>query len=144
MRVERLEHRFVDEMPKREELEEGVLYIAIGFALAVHLCACGCHEKTITSFSPAEWSITYNGESVSLQPSIGNWSFDCRSHYWIKHDEIIWDKPFTDEMIAAARAGDTIAAERYYDRADEPGPDEMVPERPAPSMWRRIRDWLRG
>ena len=144
MRVERLEHRFVEVMPRSEELEQGVLYIAIGFGLAVHLCACGCGEKTVTPFSPAEWSITYDGESVSLQPSVGNWSFDCRSHYWVKHDEIIWGKPFTDEMIAAVRVSDTIAAERYYSGANEPEPDEVVPEIPAPSRWRRIRDWLRG
>ncbi len=144
MRLERLEHRFVDQMPKREELQEGVLYIAMGFGLAVHLCACGCGEKTVTPFSPAEWSITCDGESVSLQPSIGNWSFDCRSHYWIRDDEIIWGKPLTETMIATVRAGDTVAAERYYDGADEPQPYELVPKTPAPSLWRRIRDWFRG
>ncbi|MFC4855982.1 DUF6527 family protein [Actinophytocola glycyrrhizae] len=24
----------------------------------------------------------FNGETVSLSPSIGNWSFPCRSHYY--------------------------------------------------------------
>lgn len=132
MKADRLEHRFVETMPKREQLKEGVLYVSIAFDLAVHLCACGCREKVVTPFSPAEWSLAYNGESVTLQPSIGNWSFDCRSHYWITRNRITWGKRFTDEMVARVRAGDTIAAERYYDGAATP--EIEAPESEAPAM----------
>lgn len=146
MRMGRFEHRFVEMMPARDQLQNGVLYISMEFGLAVHLCACGCGEKAVTPFSPAEWSVTYDGESVSLQPSIGNWSFDCRSHYWIKRNQIMWGKPFTDAMIARVRAGDTLAAERYYDGVEQPESDrdELVKTATPLPRWRRLLGWLRG
>jgi hypothetical protein len=33
--------------------------------------------------SPADWQLAYDGDTVSLTPSIGNWGFPRRSHYWI-------------------------------------------------------------
>ena len=30
------------------------------------------------------------GERALLYPSIGNWQFPCRSHYWIRRNRIIW------------------------------------------------------
>ncbi|WP_417924835.1 DUF6527 family protein [Collimonas pratensis] len=27
-----------------------------------------------------DWSLTYDGKTVSLDPSIGNWSLPCRAH----------------------------------------------------------------
>jgi hypothetical protein len=144
--VDRLQHRFVETMPARDQLMDGVLYVSIEFGLAVHLCACGCGEKVVTPFSPAEWSMTYDGESVSLQPSIGNWSFDCRSHYWINRNQITWAKPFTDEMIARLRTGDTVAAEHYYDGVEEPESEQgdLVKTAMSASLWRRVLGRLRG
>ncbi|WP_245801874.1 DUF6527 family protein [Chitinophaga sancti] len=34
------------------------------------------------------FKLTYDGETVSLHPSIGNWQFNCKSHYWINKDVI--------------------------------------------------------
>ena len=53
--------------------------MSIPYATAVHLCACGCGNKVVTPFSPAEWQLTYDGDTVSLSPSIGNWQFPCKS-----------------------------------------------------------------
>ena len=78
----RLEHRFVEFIPKN--LEDNVIYISIRFSTAVHNCACGCGIKTVTPLSPTDWKITFNGKSVSLYPSIGNWGFPCQSHYCYK------------------------------------------------------------
>ena len=33
----------------------------------------------------------FDGRTISLNPSIGNWSYPCRSHYWIKGNRVVWD-----------------------------------------------------
>jgi hypothetical protein len=79
-----LQHKFIDLVPG--SLEEGVLYISILYRSAIHLCACGCGREVVTPISPGDWQLFFNGETVSLRPSIGNWKFDCRSHYFITHN----------------------------------------------------------
>lgn len=71
MRTERLEPKFVEAIP--EQLESGYLYVSIRFRTAQHLCACGCGSSVVTPIKPAKYSLTYNGETVSLWPSVGNW-----------------------------------------------------------------------
>jgi Family of unknown function (DUF6527) len=60
------------------------------YATVIHLCACGRGIKVVTPTSPPEWHLTWGGDAVSLYPSIGNWQFPCRSHYWIRRNRIIW------------------------------------------------------
>ena len=76
-----LQHKFIELVPP--VLEEGVLYISIEYCSAIHKCVCGCGNKVVTPLSPTEWELTFDGKSVSLYPSIGNWNFECKSHYWI-------------------------------------------------------------
>ncbi|WP_425342947.1 DUF6527 family protein [Rhizobium etli] len=45
-----------------------------------HLCACGCRTEVITPLSPTDWRFTFNGKTISVEPSVGNWSLTCRSH----------------------------------------------------------------
>ena len=85
-----LVHEFVEYVPA--ELAEGVLYISIPYRTAVHRCACGCGNKVVTPISPADWQLSWDGDTVSLTPSIGNWGFLCRSHYWIKGGRIRWSQ----------------------------------------------------
>lgn len=71
-----------------DRLKDGVLYISIEHCTAIHKCACGCGNEVVTPFSPTGWSLTFNGKTVSLNPSIGNWNFKCKSHYWITKSKI--------------------------------------------------------
>jgi Family of unknown function (DUF6527) len=87
MQHKRLEHRFVEHLPER--LEAGVLYISMEYATAAVGCCCGCGKEVVTPFTPTDWSMTFDGETISLSPSIGNWNFDCRSHYFIRRGRII-------------------------------------------------------
>ena len=66
MRASTIEHRFVEYVPA--ELEEGVVYVSTTYATVVHLCACGCGTKVVTPLSPAEWTVSFDGESISLSP----------------------------------------------------------------------------
>jgi hypothetical protein len=81
-----LQHKFVEFIP--DELEEGVLYISLPYCTAIHKCACGCGKEVVTPFSPKDWRITFDGKTVSLYPSIGNWNYECKSHYMIINNEI--------------------------------------------------------
>jgi len=66
-----LTHEFVEYVPA--ELADGVLYISIIYRSAVRRCACGCGNKVVTPITPADWQLPYDGDTVSLTPSIGNW-----------------------------------------------------------------------
>ncbi|XVQ15912.1 DUF6527 family protein [Spirillospora sp. CA-255316] len=83
-----MRHQFVDHAP--ESLEAGVLYVSIPFASVLHLCCCGCGREVVTPLTPRDWRLVFDGETVTLEPSIGNWSFPCRSHYWIRRSTIRW------------------------------------------------------
>ncbi len=99
-----IQHKFVELIPK--EKEPGILYISLEYAVASHLCPCGCGELVVTSMAPHAWSMTFDGETVSLNPSIGNWSLPCKSHYWIRKGQIRWARTFNDSEIAAVRLRD--------------------------------------
>lgn len=84
-----IRHEFVEVMPA--QLERDVLYISLRYQTAVHLCGCGCGIKTVTPFHGSEgWTLTISEAGVTLSPSIGNWQFPCRSHYWIKDSMVVW------------------------------------------------------
>lgn len=88
MNNKRFENRFVQYIPK--EIENGVLYVSMENSICIHLCACGCNEKVITRLSPKDWNLLYNGKDLTMNPSIGNWNFKCRSHYWIRKNTFVF------------------------------------------------------
>jgi hypothetical protein len=95
--IERIEPEFVEFIP--EVLEPGRLYVSIEYATASHLCCCGCGEKVVTPFTPTDWCMTFNGETVSLSPSIGNWKQACRTHYVIDRNRVIEHGPWTQAQM---------------------------------------------
>ena len=50
--------------------------------------------------------MTYDGVNVSMWPSVGNWSFACRSHYVISSGRIDWREEWTSLQIANGRQRD--------------------------------------
>jgi Family of unknown function (DUF6527) len=147
MQYLRLEHRFVDHIP--DAIEPGVLYVSIKYATAAHRCCCGCGHEVITPFTPTDWRLIFDGESVTLSPSIGSWSLACRSHYVIDKGRVVEAGPWSDEEVAAERARDRRAKARYYDLT-QPAPASVSaqharPEasRPRQRVWQTIRGWLK-
>jgi hypothetical protein len=109
-------HEFVTAIP--EPLEESVLYISIHYATAAHLCACGCGREVVTPIAPTDWQLTFDGEVVSLHPSIGNWSFPCQSHYFIKRGRVRWAPRCSREQIDRGRERDRIGKKRHVELRD--------------------------
>ncbi len=72
------------------ELDAGVLYVSMEHSTAIHSCMCGCGHEVVTPFGRRSWSVTYDGEGVSLWPSIGNAALPCRSHYILRDNKILW------------------------------------------------------
>lgn len=101
----KFKHQFVEFIPS--DLEEGTLYISMEYGTASHLCACGCGEKIVTPFGKGLWKLIYNGDYVSLKPSIGNWSYPCRSHYWITRGRIQWAEDWGHEKVSTLRQNNT-------------------------------------
>ena len=81
-----LAHKFVLEVPR--EVEPATVYVSFEYATAVHLCP-GCGRKVVTPFAPGSWHLIFDGETVSIRPSIRNRAHECRSHYWIDRDRIV-------------------------------------------------------
>lgn len=127
MKISSVVPSFVTSVPP--ELEPGVLYVSAHFSTAAHLCACGCGREVVTPLSPAQWGITFDG-SVSVTPSIGNWSLPCRSHYVIDHGAIRWARTFTCDEATVNRDAD----HRLLDEQTNAGQR---------GWWRRLLDRLR-
>lgn len=108
-----MQHKFVEFIPS--EIEENVLYISIEYDVAKHKCACGCGAIIVTSLSPARWRLTYNGETVSLSPSIGNWSHPCKSHYFITNDKVVWAGAISENAIRNVVKNDQADIKRHIE-----------------------------
>lgn len=142
MKITELSHQFVEYIP--ETVQDRTLYVSVKFATVVHKCCCGCGKEVVTPLSPTDWKLTYDGKTLSLSPSIGNWGFDCRSHYWIRGNRVIWAPRWSQDRIAAGRAYDMSTKEDYY---GVPGAatDRFKKEKGAKAkrgLWQKLKDWL--
>ena len=145
MRYTKLEHQFVQHIPER--LEQGVLYVSIEYGTAVHSCCCGCGEEVVTPFTPTDWKMTFDGETISLWPSVGNWHIECRSHYIIDRGLVIEASPWTDEQIENEHRRDKSAKARFYGTETNVDSDKPVflssdSIRETKGFWARIKRWV--
>jgi hypothetical protein len=133
-----LRHKFVEFIP--DSIENGTLYISIDYCTAIHKCVCGCGNEVVTPLSPTDWKMIFNGKSVSLYPSIGNWNFKCQSHYWIKENRIEHAGSWSNKNIQNGRARDAETKQEYYENRE---PEVVVKEESIKvSLWRRLINFL--
>jgi hypothetical protein len=140
-KLHRLEPVFVDTIPA--ELESGRLYISKRYRTAAHRCCCGCGLEVVTPLNPAKWRLTEEGATVSLYPSVGNWSFPCQSHYWIERNHVRWARSMSQWQIGQVRRRDQAAAEA----SSTPRPFAKAPSTPLKHRfrwWRRLARWFLG
>ena len=114
-----IQHKFVAFIP--DVVEDGILYISIEYCTAIHKCVCGCGNEVVTPLSPTDWELRYNGKTVSLYPSIGNWNFDCKSHYWITKNRIRISRHWNDSEIEEGRKENLERKEKYFRRNSQSG-----------------------
>jgi hypothetical protein len=118
VRVAQLTPEFVEFTP--DGLEHGILYISRRYSTATHLCCCGCGQEVATPLKPAKWHLRERNGAVWLSPSIGNWSFPCRSHYWIEGNRVRWAAEMSPAAVAQVRARDRYEAAQAHRRALSP------------------------
>jgi hypothetical protein len=133
-----LEPVFVDTIPT--ELEDGRLYISKRYRTAMHSCCCGCGSEVVTPLNPAKWRLTEDGATVSLYPSVGNWSFLCQSHYWIDKNEVRWARGMPAWQIDHVRRRDQAAVEALA----KPRPPAQLPVEDRSTWWDRSVRWIFG
>ena len=110
-----LKHEFVEYIP--DKLKDGTVYVSLAFSTVAHKCCCGCGNEVITPLSPTDWKLIFDGESISLYPSIGNWNFTCRSHYWIECNTVKWAPQWSQGRINVGRIHDTFSKDKYFSSA---------------------------
>ena len=113
-------HVFVPVVPA--VIEADTLYVCVPYATAVHRCP-GCERKVVTPFAPGSWNLIFDGETVSIRPSIRNAAHECRSHYFIERDRFVpaWDA---------------------YERSDSSGRGPSIRPSPAEGIVQRTRTWF--
>lgn len=134
MRTATLEPRFVEAVPAT--IEPGVLYVSMEFATTSHLCCCGCGNRVVLPLHPTAWHLRYDGKSISMSPSVGNWTFPCRSHYWIRSNQVEWSGDWSYERVRAGRA--RTLAERQAATSVAAEPLETKASQAEPSVLRRL------
>ena len=82
---------------------------------------------------PAKWqlSTTSNGR-ITLYPSVGNWKYACKSHYWIEKNRVIDAGQMEEYEIEAVQRRDRRDRKRYIAKANAKSEQER-------SVWGRIR-----
>lgn len=111
MKTKTIRPEFVTQFPT--VFEQGVLYISEEFETSGHLCCCGCGEKVIAPLNPAKWRLRRAGGTVSLSPSIGNWNYACKSHYFITNNKVIEVDQLDAGKIEAVQRRDRRDMDRY-------------------------------
>ena len=108
----RIAPRFVKQVPS--PLEDGVVYVSIEFGTVIHKCCCGCGDKVVTPLTPVDWTLIYDGQSISLKPSIGRWDAPCRSHYWIQNNRVIWSAKWSSNKVDALKQYESELRDDYF------------------------------
>lgn len=117
MKLDKIRHEFVELIP--DNIAEGVLYVSIKYATAAHKCCCGCGSEVVTPISPTDWLLKFDGETISLEPSIGSWSLPCKSHYWITCNKVDWSYQWSEKKIAAGKAREIATKKKFFSRREK-------------------------
>lgn len=132
----KLTHQFVELIP--ESLADGVLYVSLTYGTVSHRCCCGCGREVVTPLTPTDWKLIFDGETISLDPSVGNWNFPCRSHYWIRNNSVIWAEDWSKRRINTANEKDRAQKDIYYKAGHSTTPNKKQVKRNFLSkFWKR-------
>ncbi len=148
MKHDVLEPRFVKAVPR--DLEPGVLYVSMEYGTVVHSCCCGCGFEVVTPLTPTDWRLTFDGESVSLWPSVGSWNLPCQSHYVIDNNRVREALQWSTVRIEAERTRDGQVKAKFYARQaaieaiDAPviAPAPPCPEVRPTGLLAKVRRWI--
>ena len=138
-RIESLIPEFVEYIPAEgEDLVPGTIYISMKHKTVVYRCPCGCGKLSEFILDPIRFRIEYDGRSVTFRPSIGNSNLECRSHYWIRENQIHWCAPMEDWETEQAQRRELASALKAREK------DENQRKGSIGYLWARFLKWWRG
>jgi hypothetical protein len=87
----------------------------------------------------------FDGETVSISPSIGNWSFACQSHYILANGRVHLAEKWSRERIELGRALDRERKDLQF-KGEAAAPALKRTSGPAarPGLLTRFISWLAG
>ncbi|HEU4608271.1 MAG TPA: DUF6527 family protein, partial [Chitinophagaceae bacterium] len=91
--------------------EGGWLYLITRYAAQQKRGRIKYGNKVVT---PIILRLTFDGKSVSLYPSVGNWNFPCKSNYWIKKNVIEHSYSWSYKEIENERKKDSNRKTNYF------------------------------
>jgi hypothetical protein len=102
-----IKHQFTEFIP--DDIEKDVLYISTKYKTTRHLCPCGCGGIVDTPLKPGRWKLIFDGDTISLHPSILFKACPNESHYWIKHNKVdfVYDDSLESFLKPSARKKET-------------------------------------
>ena len=135
-RLKAITPKFVEYIPTEgKDLIPGIVYISMKHNMVVHRCPCGCRGLSEFMLDPIRFRMEYDGSNVSFDPSIGNSNLKCRSHYWIRKNQIQWCDPMEDWETKRARR-------RELSRAlEEREAEEWNRKKSIGKLWKRFVSW---
>lgn len=113
-------------IPERALMKEGEIYLSNEYMTAAHLCCCGCGEEVVTPLNAAKWQLKLSDGRVSLYPSIGNWEYQCRSHYIIRDNKIIWMSTYSADEIREVQLNDQRAVDFLISQGQDHKPTGLL------------------
>ena len=142
VRQSTIKPEFVDFIPER--LEAGIIYISERYNTASHKCCCGCDEEVVTPLTPADWSVQIVRNTISLTPSIGNWSFPCKSHYWIRNNKVVWAGTLSQRQIEQVRVQDKADKDAYIAAVNLQKSQQAWPWSVIAKLWQKIKRYWKS
>ena len=140
MKCTEISYEIVNYIP--EIIEEGIVYISEPYKTAVHKCCCGCGEEVVTPLTPTDWKATITHNRLTLYPSIGNWSFACQSHYWIREGRIIWSTQLSAHQINRIRQADSELKADYFQKVNNARRSPIL--KLIDEVVQKFKEWLSG
>lgn len=135
-RLKSVTPEFVEHIPADgKELVPGIVYISMKHKTVVHRCPCGCGELSEFMLDPIRFRIEYDGKSVTFDPSIGNSNLQCRSHYWIRRNEIRWCAPMQEWATEQAQRRELASATKKREA------EEITGKPSRENLWTSFIKW---
>lgn len=94
-RFHKIQHVSDIRYPDDPPMEHGVMYIVDDSPYVQFACPCGCGNDVMLPTNKHQagyhgWAFAENDGKVTLSPSVFSTGLPCKSHYFIRKNQIDW------------------------------------------------------
>ncbi|RYD50558.1 MAG: hypothetical protein EOP52_13885 [Sphingobacteriales bacterium] len=95
-----------------------------------------------TPLNPKGWNINFDGETVTLSPSVGNWNIPCRSHYIIDRSRVIECGEWSPAQAQHEQIRTQKALAQHFDQQQEVSATVIPAHPPTQTKLTRIINFM--